>query len=363
MGELRHNEGFAWPAAGPDGARVPAGHNRDWVIPALIFVSVQYVFALLLSNALDFVAPSPAFRYVAVGFAVSVVIAIGWILVTTARLAFAGAEHPLAELAAIVRRNASNIIYGQIGIQIVGLQLGALTWLKAMLPHAVPFWADPLLADLDAMLFGGDPRLLIYDLLEPFTAAISYGYALWFLVQSGLLLAVLFSPAGRKKSQIMLAYFVTLGVFGVVGQYALSSAGPIFYERIGLGDRFESLAFDPLVQRTSDYLWMNYVEAGTGIGGGISAMPSVHVALAGWIALATTHLFRPFAIVGWSFFTFVFVASVFLGWHYALDSVAGALAAVAGWRIAAAILPRMESMRAAIPAWRALQPQKIGARR
>jgi hypothetical protein len=50
---------------------------------------------------------------------------------------------------------------------------------------------------------------------------------------------------------------------------------------------------------TQDMLWANYDSNSTGLGSGISAMPSLHVALATLNALLLSRLSRTAGILGW----------------------------------------------------------------
>jgi membrane-associated phospholipid phosphatase len=115
----------------------------------------------------------------------------------------------------------------------------------------------------------------------------------------------------------------------------MPSAGPIFYERIGLGERFAALPIQPWVQVTADYLWGNYQSRGAQVGVGISAFPSLHVAGAAWIALTVSLYARRLSIVAWSYFAIILVGSVSLGWHYAVDGIAGVILALGAWKLTA----------------------------
>jgi hypothetical protein len=108
---------------------------------------------------------------------------------------------------------------------------------------------------------------------------------------------------------------------GTLGQYLGASAGPIFYESIQLGDRFAELPISPLTAAAREYLWVNYLKDGGLIGSGISAMPSMHVAIALWIAMVVRSLLPRLQILGWAYFVIILVGSVHLGWHYAVDGI------------------------------------------
>ena len=87
----------------------------------------------------------------------------------------------------------------------------------------------------------------------------------------------------------------------------------IFYERLGLGYDFAGLPMDAVAQ-TADYLWTAYAAGNVTIGGGISAFPSLHVAVAVWMALVVRHW------LGWVFVALISIGAVMLGWHYFLES-------------------------------------------
>ncbi len=89
---------------------------------------------------------------------------------------------------------------------------------------------------------------------------------------------------------------------------------------------------------TQDILWASHL-AGFGDVEGVSAMPSMHV--------ATTILFFLLAFaagkrrLGWFLVGFslaIFLGSVLLGWHYAVDGYLGALIAYACWKLAGRIV-------------------------
>jgi hypothetical protein len=311
--------------------------DAEWVFPATIFVAIQYGLALPLSAALGFPHVPPLFGYFVISCVVTVAGSVVLLVRALWHLYRKGEEHPTRALLKMIAQYRIRLLVGAWGIQLVQFQVGSLTWLKTLMPMVVPFWADPYLADLDNFLFFGmDPWRLLRPALDPIGPTIASVYLLWFPIKAYVVWILLLSLPAHRKSRAMLAYFLTFGIFGVVGQYALSSAGPIFYELLGHGRRFAELnaQISPSVAAGRDYLWHTYLAGGDKIGGGISAMPSMHVAMALWAALAVQSLFRPFAWAGWLFFTMILIGSVYLGWHYAVDSFAGAGAALIAWGIA-----------------------------
>jgi hypothetical protein len=210
---------------------------------------------------------------------------------------------------------------------LLGLAMALHGWAKTIIPHAGGYWADPMLADFDHRLFGEDPwRLFPVDGLGPLFAKI---YVSWFPVTFGMMGLLAFSK--RDHSVLLTSFLAILIIVGTIGQYLLPSAGPIFYERIGLGPRFDQLVAttDPSVTFLADYLWQNLESGGANLGTGISAMPSMHVTLAVWTMFAARAFWRPLTIPAALYALLIYVYSVGSGWHYATDGIVGAALAVA----------------------------------
>lgn len=83
------------------------------------------------------------------------------------------------------------------------------------------------------------------------------------------------------------------------------------------------------------------------IGGGISAFPSMHVAIAAWLALVLRD--RGWAKVGIAYLVAVFACSFILGWHYAADGIGGMAIAIIADRLARAWLSRAKAGAPLVP--------------
>ncbi|MEO7635481.1 MAG: phosphatase PAP2 family protein, partial [Sphingomicrobium sp.] len=88
------------------------------------------------------------------------------------------------------------------------------------------------------------------------------------------------------------------------------------------------------VRGESDAMWASLANRRPGFVAGVSAMPSLHVAISVWIWLAARSLLPRAAPFALAYAMFMWVASVQLGWHYVSDGVAGALGIVALWWLA-----------------------------
>jgi membrane-associated phospholipid phosphatase len=134
-----------------------------------------------------------------------------------------------------------------------------------------------------------------------------------------------------------------------------SSAGPCYFGQItGLPDPYL-----PLMTYLNDAdqvhrvwalgaqaaLWHNYALREFTMVSGISAMPSMHVALATLFALVCWRTKRWLGIVMSIYAVLIMIGSVHLGWHYAIDGYAGIGGMIAIWRLVGWALARHGAAR------------------
>jgi hypothetical protein len=228
------------------------------------------------------------------------------------------------------------LTYFAVAVLLCALQSAVVTWTKVMLPIASAFWADRLLANADHAIFQIDPWIVTNRLFGWAAPLIDRAYVTWAPIKFATLMFVILMPQSNERSRALTSYFLMMATVAI-GQYLCSSAGPVFYDMLQLGPRFHNLPIEPWVAQTRDYLWSDHLRAGGAIGGGISAMPSLHVAAALWIALVLRSYRREAGVVGFCYFGLITVGSVLLGWHYAVDAIAAAFITVAAWRASARI--------------------------
>jgi hypothetical protein len=203
------------------------------------------------------------------------------------------------------------------------VQFVIVTWAKSMLRLATAMWADVPLANADAAIFGRDP----WKLLPTPNFAVDLLYLSWVPVVSTAF-AVLYFSKRRNRNTALLAFFVASAVLETFGQFVLPSGGPIFFQRLGLGDRFASMYHPGGTGHIADLLWQAYSSNQMQYGSGISAFPSMHVAISAWLALTFRNPFVICYALG------IFLGSIMLGWHYALDGIAGGAGAVVCYALA-----------------------------
>ena len=241
---------------------------------------------------------------------------------------------------------------------------GTFTVVKASIPSLAPFSWDQSFEEMDRWLHGG---VAPWELLQPVlghpvvTHAISWAYNFWFY---SLSLIWVWQAFRQSDNGLRLQFFLslTLGwiLIGNVAATSLSSAGPCYYGRIvGLPDPYVPLMsylydVDEIHKIWSlgaqELLWSNYQMRDVMVGGGISAMPSMHVAIATLFALVCWRVRRWLGIVMTIYAVIIMVGSVHLGWHYAVDGYFGAAGMVSIWWCAGWCLRRTAGRRAGVAA-------------
>ena len=234
-----------------------------------------------------------------------------------------------------------------LGTALYGVGASFFLPLKYAIPREIPFWLDQPLASMERALFGADSWLLIYRLLVWAVIPVDRIYALWLPVQSLVLFTVMLEPPSPAKSRALIAYILAWLMLGVVAAVIFSSAGPIFLDRLLGGHQFAPLHQSLrahgawVVLAESDAMWAAFARGNPGLVAGISAFPSLHVAICLWIFLTVRTMAPRASPLALCYFVFVWIASVQLGWHYVSDGLAGALGMLAIWFAARVIEPAL----------------------
>lgn len=304
-----------------------------WAKIAAAIVAFEFAAALAIGWSVGFQYQIPVAPTGFAGLAVAIIGTLCFVFVRVAWFAWLREPGPLRRIA----RELAAAPTFPVLIMLLSAQMAVLAWFKVTMPHAVGFWADPLLADLDSALFGRDPWRILHQAPDWVGALIDRVYAGWAFLGLAVLIILAFCSQSLRRDRALVSYFLLICIAGLF-QYLLPSAGPVFYEAVGHGPRFGELPVRPWVQITADYLWSNYTGAGDRVGGGISAMPSVHVGAGAWIALTFRAYFPRLRFAGWAYVATLFFGSVYLGWHYAVDGIAGI--AICAWMLASLLLSK-----------------------
>lgn len=249
--------------------------------------------------------------------------------------------------------NAERWANGLNGIAAFVVFAAGFSVLKGSITYFEPFSWDRWLADTGQWLhFGKHPyEWLIWLVESPLAVCIlNFLYNLWFVVVLGTTFSVCITKRDTRLRHTYLLSFMLLWLIGgFVIAMCFSSAGPCYYARLDLGDRYQPL-MDALARAnqlypisalsTQDMLWSGYKGLRNG-NLGISAFPSLHVGTAVLVALYATARSKIAGALAWAFALAITIGSVVLGWHYGLDAYGGGLVATLAWYAVRSIVHRL----------------------
>ena len=202
--------------------------------------------------------------------------------------------------------------------------------LKASIPLLRPGdLFDAQLTDLErAVFFGTDPAALLHDLLGTGIAAHALSvFYVAFIVFLPLSLGLVLVFAERLQVSLFFSTALSINwILGIVTYFILPALGPIYHDP-GL---FSALPYTE-VARLQDLLMEDRVgflaNTDTGTPQAIAAFASLHVAMS-FTALLAAYMLKLGPIWKrflWGWLILTFVATVYLGWHYVVDDIAGLL--------------------------------------
>ena len=200
--------------------------------------------------------------------------------------------------------------------------------IKSYLPFAIDGTHDEALLELDRdMAFGNDPGTLMQDLLGTGVAAhfLSFTYlAYLLLVPVSLGIAVVWQRRLHRGLWYVAAVNLSW-VLGVASYYAIPSLGPIFAEPqlySSLPETGVSRLQEALAEHRAEVIADPHAAEGVQ---SIAGFASLHIAIVFAAALVAQLLgLRRWVRVSlWVFLGLTFLATIYFGWHYIVDDIAG----------------------------------------
>lgn len=258
-------------------------------------------------------------------------------------------DRPIAFLAATYRTRLAD---PRIAVSLIGLALAIVympffSKLKSMIPLVAGFGWDPTFIAWDRALLGGRDA---WTVLQPalgfprVTALLALLYHLWILlIYAGGIYFMFYRAASPVRRQYMLGFFLIWTVIGGGLATLFASVGPCFVGPILGNPTFDGqMAYLRSANEVVPVMTLHVQElllgwhqtGGRGLGSGISAMPSMHVALSALFWLAIRQISSR---AGWAFFAFmlaIWIGSVHLAYHYAVDGLVALLATAILWHAA-----------------------------
>ena len=299
-----------------------------------------YGAVILVAGLTDFVARpfSTALQGSFPPFVIFTFAILGMILATRPLyLVFNRRPDPIRQLVTDVKDNAAWFVSIAILCWALPTSLDAATTLKKAIPLNQPFYADPLLIEIDRMVFGGkDAWQLTHAIFGTWaTRFIDAAYTFWVVAQILLGIGIILARDLRFKIQVALTFQLSWALLGAGLATFSSSVGPCF-----LFEFYSDRTFLPLMEELRSVgnlgalAGMEYLLASQGtnsIGSGISAMPSLHVGISVIIALCIREKAPRLQWLGWGYLAIMYIGSIHLGWHYASDGVVSGVLVAALW--------------------------------
>lgn len=316
--------------------------NRNFLFVLVVYVSAALSASKYWNIAINIHLYSKAFLLFGSGvtFILFAFISAGVMLERPPRL------YPALRDRLLANRLPERLTIGLPVMLIFPIFFSLFTSIKGGITRIVPFYADKILENSDRMIHGGlDTWRILHPIFGIYfiTFIISLLYNLWFIIMFIILFCVTFSIEDRKiRSQYLITYVFIWAFLGNLAAALGSSVGPAF-----VASFYNDPTFLPLMDylRETDKIYpvwaldsQSKLLSDAGLdgprwGSGISAFPSMHVAVA---TLNAIYLWRFGALLRWfgvAFLIAIQLGSVHLGWHYAVDGYASIVATPLIWML------------------------------
>jgi membrane-associated phospholipid phosphatase len=189
----------------------------------------------------------------------------------------------------------------------------------------------------DRALFGGhDPAVLLHDLLGRHTA--SYVLTGWYELFGSLVLVAYVAPLvfcpRVRDGFVAIASALWVWILGTASYYAIPSLGPFDVAPQNFAGLSRTLVQDTQARYLAQRAHLLAEPHAADAFAQVSAFASLHVGIT-TLMLLMAHYYRQRVLTAALavFLAGTVVATVYLGWHYALDDVAGLVIAVVGVRL------------------------------
>lgn len=217
--------------------------------------------------------------------------------------------------------------------------------MKAAIPLFNSYSWDSTFIAWDRAIFAGHDAWQVLQPVfgySPVTAFLALLYQLWFLLLYPGCLYFIYAarPGSDLRRRFFLTYVLSWTVVGGAMATWLASVGPVFVGPL-LGNSTFDAQMDylraanesiPVMTLTVQQMLLDWYHAdANGLGSGITAMPSMHIAIAYlyWLAMreVSPRAGRAFGV----FLVLIWIGSVHLAYHYAVDGLVSVIAVTGIW--------------------------------
>lgn len=340
-------------------SRFRHGEEVIWLAPIGVAVLLLFLFAHIVGAQHGF---SPVGGFDEYGDKalrlLPSLISVGALALLIPALFSRGGSPIEAALRPLRQRFGSPFLLAAALIPLLGtpILLSAYGLLKVLMPLYAPFqWDDSFAAWDRALFLGYQPWTWTHAIFgsAAATVVIDRFYTLWILfISLSVVSFALFVPR-YDRARFFLCFTAAWVLLGTVGGYLGSSAGPCYAALIGASSAAEyaplmmklnAMAASETVHldalRWQGVLWDFHSEKRFTFGMGISAMPSLHNAIAVLYALAITRMSKNVGALATLYAVVIFIGSIHLGWHYAVDGIVSTLAMIGIWKVSGVYLER-----------------------
>ncbi len=238
------------------------------------------------------------------------------------------------------RWTIAHVRFALVGLAAWYVTYAAFRNLKSFVPFVNRHLWDGVLEDVDrVMWFGHDPAEVLHSWLGTGAAAhvLSFVYVAWIvLVPASLVVALVWSRDARAGSWYVTAIAVDW-VLGVATYFALPTLGPVYADPAAFADlaRTDVTGLQETMMQERHEVLVNPFT--TDAVQTIAAFASLHVGISVTMCVMAEllRLHRGVRLFLWVFLALTVVSTVYLGWHYFVDAIGGAVLGVAGVWIAA----------------------------
>ena len=332
---------FAFPRFGEVSFEGEAKAARLALMVPTLIAAAMLIVGFTTANIAGVRAARILLPYLEASFMFTVFSLTVYIFISVLKLFRQLAENPLARVHADLKVKAPFLL---LPLLVFPLFLVGYTTAKTGIPFLVGYTWDAFWTAADKQIFGDDAWRISHAILG--TQFIAVWEIVYTFVWGSAFVLFMTNVAiyGRPKF-IGIVYTTMLSAWCIGGwllAYLFSAAGPAFAHLVDpqVGANFAPMreTLDNVLPemgrtRLTQRMLSIAIEWNVAVkGGGISAMPSMHLAAVSVYVLAargTKWLFPSIA-----FWLIIFVCSAYLGWHYWVDGIASAAIVWICWKFA-----------------------------
>jgi hypothetical protein len=329
---------------------------RETLLPPLLLGGAMVLCAIVTGQLADVSSKQLLVPYFLTSLSITLVSLLLTIFWWVLQLSRVRADAPLRIVKEKLRERAPYLLLPGV---IFPLFLASFTGTKTAIPFLVGYTWDHFWAEADRLIFRDDVwRIAHHWLGNGATRPLEWFYVVvWGLGLIFVMALVPVNASARFTGKFYTAMMATWLLGGFVLAYLFSAAGPVFAHLVSTNsaDQFVDLrAVLNATLKPHGPIWTTQLYLPNALhshmavrGGGISAMPSMHLGAASIYVLGARR--TCWLIPSVLLWVTTFVASGYFGYHYWIDGIVAAGVAVVCWAAAERVLRLSDDTRISRP--------------